>query len=813
MQPVKFVLLDLDYILEGDKPVVRLWGKTNLGESIVVFDKGFRPYFYVEPRGLGEELAELKKRLENHDVEGRRPEKVEEVERKFLGRPKKLLKITLTIPSDIPRFRETIKGWSGIRETYEYAVSFARRYLIDKKFTPLSWLEVIGLKVNTNIDVGIAYEADELGATEDEKTDLTILAFDIETVIEDGEEKIIMVSYVTNKGQKGVITYGSEDIESVNVVTDEKELIKEFVEAVKTTDPDIITGYNTDRYDFQKMEERANKYLMPLRLGRDESSLTFSRRGRIPAVQMNGRTHIDIFDFVEHIIGSSLSTDILTLDNVAREITGAGKEKLSWMEIENLWKIKNVTRISEYCLQDSELALKLAQSLLPQIFELSKIVGQVPFDVSRMTYSQLVEWLLMKKAFEDNELIPNRPKYDEVMRRRKASPYVGGYIHPPIQGMHDNIALFDFQSLYPTITATHNISPETLNCSCCPENKVPGEEYNFCSKKKGFIPKIIEELVSKRIWIQEKMENIGERTREHKILDSRQYALKILANAIYGYYAYAGSRWYSRVCAQSITSWGRYYIKTVIELAQNQGFNVIYGDTDSLFLAVESKKDIDNFLGKANKTLPGIMELEFRNLYKSGIFVLSKTGLAAKKRYALIDNEDNIIVRGLERVRRDWAGIAKEAQEKVLEAILIDKDPDKAIRTIRRIISDLKKGKIELGDLVIYTQITRPLKEYEQIGPHVVAARKALQRGRIIKEGLTVSYIITKGLGSISSRAEPAEFATNYDPDYYINNQVLPATLRILSGLGYTKQDLLEEVKTEQYSLDKYVKKKRFGII
>ncbi|MCK4714679.1 MAG: hypothetical protein KAT35_03830, partial [Candidatus Aenigmarchaeota archaeon] len=288
---------------------------------------------------------------------------------------------------------------------------------------------------------------------------------------------------------------------------------------------------------------------------------------------------------------------------------------------------------------------------------------------------------------------------------------------------------------------------------------------------------------------------------------NRQKALKILANASYGYYAYAGSRWYSRVAAQSITAWGRFYIQKVIKLAQRMGHEVIYGDTDSLFLKVKTKKAAKEFLDRSNKSLPGVMELDMQGIYKAGIFVLAKTGMAAKKRYALLGEDGKITIRGFEKVRRDWSPIARDTQENVIEAILRDRSPDKAVDFVRNTVERIRKGDVDLDELVIYSQLTKPLNKYEQIGPHVVAARKSHERGRVIKPGMSISLIITKGEGSISSRAEPFEDARDYDPDYYINNQVIPAALRVLSGLGYTEESILGE-KPGQASLDGFFRKK-----
>ncbi len=822
MPALKFCILDADYITEGEgrseRPVIRIWGKTREGKSVLVLDRTFEPYFYVQPRdGLSEsELKLLAKRILQLRIEGKGPKRVEKIKgRKFLGKPIKILRVIVGVPPDVPKFRELLKEWRDVEEEYEYGVNFYKRYLIDKKLTPMGWAQVEGreAKPGKGLRVDVVFEASSVKPLEENGyPKLRVLAFDLELVEERGKEKIIMISMMDNKGFKKALTIGKKKTLGVEVLGSEGELIKRFIELVQKRNPEVIAAYNSDRFDFPKLQEKAEGYRIPLILSRDGSHVTFRRSGRVSAADIKGRIHIDIFDFIEHILRATLSSEVLTLDMVAKELIGEGKEDMEWKDIEKAWKKKDLKSIASYCLQDSNLALKLADNLLPQIFELSKVVGQTPFDVSRHFYSQLVEWVLIRKAFDIGEIVPNRPKYDEVMRRRKVPPYVGGYVQQPKEGIHDNIALFDFQSLYPSITITHNVSPETLDCKDCKvneRNQVPDLKHHFCGKHNGFVPRVIEELVKKRVEIKEKLKRLGERSFEYRALYNRQYALKIIANASYGYYGYAGSRWYSRVCAESITSWGRMYIKKVISMAEKMKYNVIYGDTDSLFVKIKTRKEARKFLEKVNSKLPGIMELDFRDLYESGIFVLGKTGLAAKKRYALIDKKGVITIRGFEKVRRDWANIARDTQENILKAILKDKSPAKAVRIVRRIIDNLKKGKVEFDDLIIYTQLTKPIEKYEQIGPHVLAAKKMRAKGMAVHEGSTIAYVITKGTGSISERAEPAEGADvkDYDPDYYTNNQVIPAAMRVLSGLGYKEEDLLSKKRLEQVSLSKFVKK------
>jgi DNA polymerase elongation subunit (family B) len=219
-------------------------------------------------------------------------------------------------------------------------------------------------------------------------------------------------------------------------------------------------------------------------------------------------------------------------------------------------------------------------------------------------------------------------------------------------------------------------------------------------------------------------------------------------------------------------------------------------------------KKAEKFVKKVNKELPGIIELEFRGLYEGGIFVAVKGAKrGAKKRYALIDLEGNLEIRGFETVRRDWCDLAKEIQHEVLRIILQERDPDKAVKLVRDTIKRIREGKASIEELTIYTQLVKPLHAYEQIGPHVKVAMKLRDKGRPIGEGMIIEYVITKGSGSISDRAVPAEDVKEgeYDPKYYINHQVLPAAMRVLQALDISEQQVLAgKVQTK---LGKWFKK------
>ncbi|MEM5799839.1 MAG: DNA polymerase domain-containing protein, partial [Candidatus Aenigmatarchaeota archaeon] len=183
--------------------------------------------------------------------------------------------------------------------------------------------------------------------------------------------------------------------------------------------------------------------------------------------------------------------------------------------------------------------------------------------------------------------------------------------------------------------------------------------------------------------------------------------------------------------------------------------------------------------------------LEYRDFYPVGLFVARKADeKGAKKRYALLAEDGNLEIRGFETVRRDWCDLAKKVQHEVLRIILVEKDLNKAIKYAKEEIEKVKSGKAKVNELIIRTQLTSSLTSYKQIGPHVKAAMKLKQAGMQITEGMIIEYIVVKGKGSISDRAEPVElYKGGYDPEYYINNQILPAALRVLQAFD-VKEDL-----------------------
>jgi DNA polymerase I len=783
---MKGLLLDVDYETRDGKAVVRLFFKGE-EKNFIAVDSSFSPYFYVAPttENLGGLMEEI-----------RRVEKVREVlieEKRRFGAEMRVLRVILHHPQDVPTVREVIKALPGVEMTYEYDILFVRRYLIDKGLTPLTWMEVKG-RENGEVQVEeISPSAGELK--------LKVLAFDTEVYNPKGapredRDPIIMISLASNTGLRKVLTWRrpEKSYDYLEVLENEKAILRRFGEIVNEGDYDILVGYNTDNFDFPYIKERLKRLKLELPLGRDGSEATVSKRRALPEAKVKGRPHLDLYPIVRR----SVKLTSYVLENVIREVLEIEKEKIPGEKLWQYWdKKEKLGKLVEYSMEDAEVTLQLSEKFLPLHYELTRLVGQPLHDVSRMTAGQLVEWLLMREASRGREVIPNRAGGEEFVRRREET-YIGGYVKEPKKGLSEDIAVFDFRSLYPSVIVTHNIDPSTFNRGGRGD-KVPDFDYWFSKEVKGFIPAILEGLIDRRAEIKGKMKEEEDPVRK-RMLDVEQRALKILANSFYGYMGYPRARWYKKECAESVTSFARMYIQKVMAIAEKEfGLEVVYGDTDSLFVVVpEGKKEkAHKFLNRVNETLPGIIELEYEGFYRRGIFV-------TKKRYALIDEEDRIAVKGLEFVRRDWAPIAKKTQREVLEAILKDGSPEKAAEMVRKTIEDIRERRVSLEDVTLYTELTKSIPSYKSIGPHVVAAKKLQAKGREVRAGTIIGYAIVKGTKMISERAEPIEDVSleDYDAEYYIENQILPTVSRIMQVLGYSKSYLKEGV--EQVSLEKF---------
>ncbi len=574
-------------------PVIELYGRgiteNQQLEQMKVRYWDFAPYFWVIPSGDAEE-AEAHLQQMKADSPEHRVTATEVHTKNYLGKEVKAVKVMLNVPAAVPSLREKAREFGLVLEA---DIPFTKRFLIDKRVMPLALYKAdatIAAAAEEEKNRGLpSYSAEKLSQISEEMPNLSILAIDIETHNPLGktmlpeEHPIIMAALCGESGFRKVLTWKKfpTQLEYIEFVNSEIELLERLKHYIGQYEPDIITGYFSDVFDLPYIKSRADRYRIKFDIGLDGSQPKTSKTSANTTTEITGIVHLDVFKFIRKVMWSSLQTTVYDLSSVAKELLNETKEAVDIDKLYIAWDNHEGSELESYCsynMQDAQLTLNLCKKVLPNVMELTRTIGLPLYDVSRMSYSQLVEWYLIKQAREFNELAPNRPGSQEESKRRMIS-YTGGFVYEPTPGLYKDIAVFDFMSLYPTIISAHNVSPDTLNCSCCinsTQNRVPEEENIwFCTKRRGFIPTVIDEVIKRRIRVKEIIKVAG----DDKTLNARQMALKTIANSMYGYFGFYGARWYSIECAKAITAFGRNHIQTVIEKAKSEGFKVLYSDS------------------------------------------------------------------------------------------------------------------------------------------------------------------------------------------------------------------------------------------
>jgi len=825
---LQFYPYDFEYKIEEGKTFFYFYGRTKDGKKVAV-KHHYQPFFYVAAVGLDKPKFE-EKVLQLSLKAGLEPAQVvrlELVQKDLLGKKQEFYQAYANYPKAVPLLAKEIQSW-GIN-CYERDILYVHRYLRDHNIIPMREVVAEGNFVPApwmRVPVFVAEKVEQRKF--EPWSDWRILAIDLETYavkreIDSKNNPILMAAfYGLEKGRDGkgkefrkVITWKNANLpEYVEVVADEAALLQRLKECILEFNPDIITGYFTDGFDFPYLQARAQKFNVRLDLGVDHSEIIVTQGG-FGDVQskIKGYLHADMLKFIRNIFGKDLDVETYSLDAVSRLLLNHSKHQVELDTLSQVWD-GQPEKLAEFCAynqHDSFLAYKLCEKLLPDMIEFTSMVGLPTFDVIRMRFSKLVESYIMKRAMEFDVVAPNKPENAEISRRMDES-IQGAFVYEPTPGLYKDVVVFDFRSLYPTIISAHNIGPEGLKCSCCADKAgthVPGkEEYWFCARDKKFLPAILEQLIMRRGEIKKEIKKAKKEGKETALLEARSYALKILANSFYGYLGFYAARWYSLESAASTTAYARNYITTTIARAGEKGFKVVYADTDSCFLLLEGKSidEATAFMEEINETLPGQMELELEGHYPRGIFVGLKGDqklIGAKKKYALLRNDGSLKITGFETVRRNWSPLSKEIQEKVLELVLQEKVQE-ALKYVKDTIKELHSGKVNLDRLILKTQITRELSSYSSFAPHVKVAQEMKERGENVEAGTVVPFIIVKGKGLVRDRAKiPVDVAAGeYDAEYYVDHQLIPAVSSIFSVLGYKEEEVFKE--SSQTGLGKF---------
>lgn len=811
---IKFIPVDYDYFDFEGRNYARIVGRDEKGKRVCLVDSCDVFLWLILKENISEkQIEKLREKIEKIqlDSKGRqtRVEKTEVHEKNFLGKKVKALKVFATNYKDLHDIADKM-DFPEIEKRRGYDLGFITHYIIEKKLAPLTWHEISGEIINgaeiggvaNSIDSGICLKINKISPAKKEDFTPKVLAFDIETdEFKIGEGEIIMVSLVGENFKKVITWKKKENLPYLEHVKDEAELLEKFCECVKKISPDFLVGYFSDGFDLPYLKARAEKNKVKLSLGLDGSQPKFSR-GVMTTGKINGIVHVDLLRFIQTAYSQYMQSETLSLNEIAKEFLGESKKSF---ELKHSSKIKEDEweKYFEYNLHDSVLTFKLFEKFWPDLIAFTRIIQEPIFSVSRSGMSGNVEDYILHNLGRFNEIPEKRPTYDEIGERKRREKYEGAFVLQPIPGIYEDICIFDFTSMHASIIVSYNLSKATLvdkkqkGGTESPEFEFGGEKRKFFfSEEKGFFPSLLEEIVNLRKKYKKELKE-----KPDVIKKARSNAFKLLANAYYGYMGFFGARYYSVESAATTLAFVRYFNKWTIERVRQEGYNVIFGDTDSVGFGLneKTKSETKKFLEKINSELPGIMELELEDFYKRGIWVTKRTGeLGAKKKYALITEEGKLKIRGFETVRRDWCTLARETQNKILKLILSEGNEKKAVEYVKEVVKELKERKVSLKKIMIRTQLKKSLDEYKSISPHVIAARRMLEKNIPVSADSLIEYYIAETKEKkklVREKVRLPDEKGEYDIEYYLKHQLLPAVENILQVFNVDVNSLIEKKK------------------
>lgn len=779
---ITFWLLDINPKIDKDTIELWLWGINKTGNRVLVIDRNFTAYFYAV---LNEGFDPAKTAEHIKSAYADSIVNAEVVQRRFFGKPVQAIKIYCKIATETGKLAMKLRSLEAVRDCLEDDIRAAMRYLIDNNVVPCGWHEVEATE-EENIEGVRADKVYAIKSPPKQLEDVSVpplrlLGFSMICYSREGSPKpdrnpVLILSTVASSGEEKQFIAGEDK--------DDKPVIEGFIKYVCEFDPDIILSYGANTVDWTYLKGRSHQLGFKLNFDRAHLEPHTSIYGH---VSTTGIVNIDMLDFLDIFP----EVKVKTLWNFAEHLGVANKQQsIEDVFFADYWDEKQ-KRVELVCfgLDSAHRVYDTAQLLLDFSLQLASLTS-LPLDhVMTAAVGFRVEWFLIKRAQKIGELIPKRVEQPYL-------PYAGGLVLSPKAGLHENIAVLDFKSMYPNIMLTYNLSPDTYIAPDEPEPAggtyiAPEVNHRFRKSPPGFYKEALTYLINVRNAIRKQMKNLSASTFEYRVLDARQKAVKIITNAAYGYAGWIAARWYIKPVAESASAWGRHIILTATKMAEKAGIGVVYGDTDSLFVNDDTSKtlqlqqDIEQELK---------LDVEIGEVYKRIFFT------EAKKRYAGLRQDGSLDIVGLEVIRGDWAEVAKEVQEHVLEIILWEQSPKKAIEYVHNTIESLKQRKVPLRDLIIWKTLTKPLEQYAIKAPHVEAAKMLKEKGWRLTSGDKVGYVILTGKGRLYNRVKPYVFSNSQevDVDYYITNQVLPVATRVLAFFNVTTTELLSGTKEKE---------------
>lgn len=579
----------------------------------------------------------------------------------------------------------------------------------------------------------------------------------------------------------------------------ERELLQGIFDAL--WDYPFVITFNGDDFDLHYLHNRAEKLGLrhgdvPIELGRKTCLLEYG-------------VHIDLYKFFFNrsiqIYAFGQKYKDVTLDDIGKALVGMRK-----IELTNALNDLTYSELAQYCLQDAEIALKLTtfddDLVMKLILAITRISRMPMEDVSRQGVSRWIRDFLQFEHRRLGMLIPNTEDILAVKGKTatkaiiKGKKYKGAIVVEPVPGVHFNVAVMDFPSLYPSLIKVYNLGYQSILCPHeeCKSNKIPGTPHWVCTKQKALESLLIGSLRDLRVkWYKSRAKDKTLPSELRSWYNVIQAALKVILNASYGVFGAETFDLYCPPVAEATAALGRHSITQIINEAQKLQIQVIYGDTDSIFLKNPSQNQI-NALAKWSETELH-MELDVDKVYRYAVFS------SRKKNYLGVTSEGTVDVKGLTGKKKHIPSLIKDSFDLMKNRLSQVKTPgdfEDAKKEIQSIIRDsylqLKRREWKrIEDLAFNVVLGEAPEHYNKTVPQHVRAAKILQEKKYeLKAGDLISFVkIVK-----SPHVKPVQLASSseVDVDKYVG--YLQSTFdQVLDALGLDFNEIIGLTKLERF--------------
>jgi len=805
---MQFQLIGTSYQNLASGPAIKLYGRQSNGDSVNYTITGFKPYFYVLPKNFDE----VKSLLDTFQEVTEYYEEYKFMPNGYQVERTEVLQVYVSRPGDVPRIRDALISHPAVQEIFEADIIYATaRFFTNYNIFGMGWVEVDGndIKPLNNvienaplryIGLDIEVQPPEVGVPVAKNGDpITIMSLSFNMDFE-GTRSLVLV------GKPG------KDTKDVKYYPNESSLLLAFIDYFNKFDPDVVATYNGHMFDFPYIADRSEALNIPLKIGRDGSTLQVKEFGSQKEANMVGRASIDLMDAIK--LNYSLSS--YSLENVSKTLLNRPKLDVKASEMRRIWLEGSEQELHDfvsYAARDADLLQDIISELklIDRYIAISKECGLLLHESINGGQSRRIESMLLRGFFEEGRLFPLKDKRGS---KKEIDVVEGGKVFDPEPGLYKEGLVMDYKSLYPSVIRAYNIcwtsivNEENVNVKTilAPNNV----RYVDHSVYEGIMPRILTKLYNNRVELKTAMKS-AKTEEERKFLDDKQYAVKILLNSFYGYTGAVLSRLYDPRLANSVTSAGRQAITLTKETAESLvNCKVVGGDTDSIFIHLLDGKTPEDGQKAAKiihdammEKLPPPMEIDFECSVKSML-------LLKKKHYAMWIMEpskdgwkDKMKYRGIELRRRDWVPLVGETMEKVLELILKENKVQEAWKYTNDVITRVSslqdiRNDPELAEKLILSRKIGNINSYKNIQPHVTVYKKMESRKETLPGlGDRIQYYALPGAssakyGGISQCVDTPEFVRNtdgrIDNNWYVTHQIVPPLERIFECIGISIQ-------------------------